>query len=146
MKKKKIIIIVVVLVLVIAGVILWLYLKKKKATTVTTQTGVKSALPETSPIVQTTQTAGTTPILQTSAGKFTKVIRDGSKGMAILRHEPASIPLAIGNSVTIPSGAYAGTFKVLYIYDGRASGEPNVKNIYIETPYKGDASGTFTKA
>lgn len=146
MKKKKLVIIIIAA-LIVVGVIVWLILKKKKTTTVTTSATLKSGLPEDmGPITTKQQIVTTTPVLQTSAGKFTKVIKDGSKGMAILRHEPANIPLAVNNKITIPSGLYAGTWNIWYIYDGSRSGEPNVKNLYIDTPFKGDASGTFTKA
>lgn len=138
MKKKTIIIVVVILIVI--GVIIWLLLKKKKATTTTTTTVLKSGLPE-GPISSNSQVATTTPVLQTSAGKFTSVIRDGSKGMAILRHEPSTIPVAVGGSIIIPSGIYAGTQKIWYIFSG-----VGFKNLYIDTPFKGDASGTFTKA
>jgi regulatory protein YycI of two-component signal transduction system YycFG len=149
MKKKTIIIIVVILIVI--GVIIWLYLKNKKKATTTaavaaSATPIAANLPaDTTVIVKSAQADATTPILQTSAGRFTRVLEDGSQHKAILRYDPATIPINVGNSVVISSGPYAGTFKVWYIYEGSRSGEPTVRNLYIDTPYNGDVSGTFTK-
>ncbi|MDD5358580.1 MAG: hypothetical protein PHX80_05495 [Candidatus Nanoarchaeia archaeon] len=141
MKNKKIIILIIVAVIII-GLGIWLYMKNKKKTTASNAltASLKSSANDISTGAQT-QAA-----LLTKTNTFTKVVKDSTKGQAILRFEPANAPISVGDNVKIPSGPYAGIHKVWYIYDAAArEGLVGVKNIYIDTPYLGDTSGTFDK-
>lgn len=152
MNKKLIFIIVGIAIL---GIALWLYFQnKKKAAATTVNAGLASNLlsaPITTQEVKTTPFVAPTPnpantSTNVAVQTFERVFNDSSdKHGSILRHKPANIPIVPGDSILIPSGPYAGKHTVWYVYDGARSGEPSVKNLYIEQAYVADASGTFTK-
>lgn len=92
----------------------------------------------TSPIVQAPFSSSNTPapIAQTSTEyNFVNVIRDGSRGMAIIQFQPVTRAFSVGESVRILSGPYAGVHKIWYIYRGTQDNAP-VHNLYLETTFK----------
>jgi hypothetical protein len=68
------------------------------------------------------------------AYNFVNVIRDGSQGKATIQFQPVTREFSQGDSVNIPSGPYAGTHKIWYIYKGVQDGAP-VHNLYLDTPF-----------
>jgi hypothetical protein len=79
---------------------------------------------------------------------FVNVIKDGSKGSAIIQFQPVARQFSVGESVRILSGPYAGLHKIWYIYRGTQDGAP-VHNLYLETPFKTEGTktpGKFFKA
>lgn len=158
--KKKIIIIVIIVAIIGIGV--WMYLKGK----------AKTALAAGSPSVAG---SGSSPVagsgLAASAGSsnsgpvspvvlanknnnpggvamgYTGVQKDKSQGKAVICYQPVTTPLAVGDSINIPSGPYAGVSKIWYIYpfdSGGFAAGPGV-NLYIDKPFTANDKGTFYK-
>lgn len=168
--KKKILIIVITLAIIGLAVYFYLKSKKKALTAPATATAAPAIVPEVKSTVQTTvapKTNGasqvttspttvqptfiaptTTPASSSTEFKFVNVIKDGSKGKAIIQFQPVTADFKIGESVRILSGPYAGVHKIWYIYKGTQSGAP-VHNLYLETDYKTQGQvvpGTFYRA
>lgn len=171
MKNKKIIIIAVVITIIALAVYFWLKAKKKKSVVASTTSDVNSNIaasatavkqnqvpvvpintpPAASPATQTQPFSSSqtpAPAASVPVFKYLDVVRDGSKGTAILMYQPLSRNFSIGESVRILTGPYAGTHKIWYIYNYSSGGKmagPG-QNLYLETPYKQSDSGEFSKA
>jgi hypothetical protein len=151
--KKKVIIIIVVLLII--GLAIWWYIKdKNKTTPAAASTGAGYLATTNNSTAPQPATTGNivksaiidSPVSTTNAGIFTMVMQDGSdRHGSILQFNPANFSINVGDSINIPSGPYAGIYKIWYIYDGSRSGQPSLKNIYIDAPFKGTTNGTFTK-
>jgi len=144
----------------LAGGAFWWYRKKKgekelpveenKETGSGTQTTVKPASSTTTTKTTTTlpgqsgvqSTAPVTTAPAPADGKFLTVINVGGK--AALQGVKAAGYKA-GDKVTVPSGSYAGTHTLTYVYTGTQGGVA-VQNLYLPVPFTKSESGTVLKA
>lgn len=151
MNKKFIIIAVVI---AIAAMAMYFYLKAKKKTAAASSASpapapeiVPTMAAQVNPPVQSPSTIAQpvslsqTPVVPATEYNFVNVIRDGSRGMAIIQYQPVSRQFAVGESVRILSGPYAGVHRVWHIYKGTQDGAA-VNNLYLETPFKTEGTKT----
>jgi hypothetical protein len=114
--------------------------------TVTTTKPVQvSTTKKINPVSTTKTTTNKKPITRTvrnadGSNTFDIVIKDLSRGKAILRVFEKG-EYKIGDHVKIQSPKYSGRYRVWMVYHKA----PNYDNVYIETPYVGNDSGTAMK-
>jgi hypothetical protein len=143
--KKKILIIVIAVIIIALAVYFYLQTKKKAAASNSLMTTVKSSVNPGTNIVPANQQSISVLGNTSQAYPYVNVLRDGTKGQAIIQFQPVSYEPKIGESVKIPSGIYAGTHKIWYIYSGMQNGQ-QVRNLYLDTAFAGADSGLFYKA
>jgi hypothetical protein len=162
MKKKIIIGIVIVVVIIL---IVWYVKKKKKekeAALIASNSTTTAAPSLTTPVkqenilnppVKTDQTVFNPAVIATQAaaanqttaavaGKYAyiNVVKDTSKGSAILQYSPVTDIFKVGDKISIASGPYAGTHTIWYVYKGTS-----VHNLYLSAAFKEADKGTFSK-
>lgn len=83
--------------------------------------------------------AGTSS-LSAGTGKVLRVVKDESKGKAILRVSPKGL-FKTGDTAKVKGNVYNGSFRVWYVFKSHATED----GVYIDTAYKGDDVGTVSK-
>lgn len=151
MNKKLIFIIIGI---AIVGIAVWMYLKNKKKASTSVSTSTNSNLVAdkpfsegTSPKIAPTAVTAANPNPGAGSLTFQGVVREQG-GKAILQYQPLKDKFKPGDSVKIDSGMYAGVHKIWYVFDFNTGGllpGPG-QNLYLETPFKGNEKGTFSKA
>lgn len=151
MKKK--LIIGLIIVVVIVAIAFYFYKKNKNAkeeslplagTAPEASGGTKASLGPVAP----TQVAASNPNPSSKVYNFVTVVRDGSRGKAIITYQPLVDTFKVGDSVKIASGPYAGTHKIWHIYNFKQGGPvagPG-QNLYLETDFTVADKGSFSKA
>jgi hypothetical protein len=92
------------------------------------------------PAIATVATASPSVLLPAGTAKINRVIKDDTKGKAIVQVSPKGL-FKVGETVNVQGSVYKGRFKIWYIYKTHQVYD----NLYIETPYISDDSGIVTK-
>jgi hypothetical protein len=90
------------------------------------------------PTPNTTSTASSN--IATNTAKILQVIKDGSKGKAIIQVSPKGL-FKTGDKAKVNGSVYKGTYAVWYVFKTN----PAFDNVYIDTPFISSDTGTVTK-
>ena len=120
----------------VGGLATFFYMRKKKA-----DAALSSGE---SPLLETPSTvtgSGGGVGLPTGMVQMLRVVKDESKGQAILRVSPKN-KFKVGDAVSVNGATYKGTYKIWYIYKAHATEDA----LYVDTPYISDDAGTISLA
>jgi LPXTG-motif cell wall-anchored protein len=118
----------------VGGIATFIYIKKRKAAEYTPFLETPTDTPST--VVP--GTGGGVP-LPAGMAQLLRIVKDGSKGKAILRVSPKNL-FKVGDTVTVNGSTIKGAYKVWYVYKAHATEDA----VYIDTPYVSDDAGTVS--
>ncbi|MDD4970773.1 MAG: LPXTG cell wall anchor domain-containing protein [Paludibacter sp.] len=121
----------------IAGI---MFYKKRKNALAMAEAAVPGSEVPGSESAGTTTAPATSPATSGTGGKFTQVVKDTTKSKAILIVKPKGL-FKVGDPVKVTGKVYNGTYPVWYVY----TKGPDWDNVYLDTPFISDDSGTAVK-